>query len=59
MRGKCIDVTDRQEAVDGFGRRWSEFGRRFHMYCHNWENEVRRYTVTRVRHADALWKENE
>lgn len=31
VRGKCIDVTDRQEAVDGFGRRWSEFGGRFHM----------------------------
>lgn len=31
VRGKCIDVTDRQEAVDGFGRRWSEVGGRFHM----------------------------
>lgn len=29
VRGKCIDVTDRQEAVGGFGRRWSEFGEAF------------------------------
>lgn len=31
VRGKCIDVTDRQETVGGFGRRWSESGGRFHM----------------------------
>lgn len=31
VRGKCIDVTDRQEAVDGFGRDGQSLGRRFHM----------------------------
>lgn len=26
MRGKCIDVTDRQEAVGGFGRDGQSLG---------------------------------
>lgn len=31
MRGKCIDVTDRQEPVDGFGRDGQSLGAVFHM----------------------------